>query len=69
MVSQYAKRVELEQRRADEARDRAEALMAKLGLFQQMKGEKAVSTAEKLFQRLQKIDVETGLGRFCGMLE
>ena len=62
MVSQYATRVEVEQLRADESRDRAESLMGKLGLFQQMKGEKAVSTAEKLFQRLQKIDVETGLG-------
>lgn len=62
MATQYAKRVEIEQKRADEARDRAEQLMSKLGLFQSLKGEKNVATADKLFQRLQKIDVETGLG-------
>ena len=64
MTTQYAARLEQEQKRADEARDRAEQLLSKLGLFQQMKGQKATATAESLFQRLQKIDVETGLGRF-----
>ena len=62
MTTQYAVRLEQEQKRADESRDRAEQLLSKLGLFQQMKGDKATVTAESLFQRLQKIDVETGLG-------
>ena len=62
MATQYSKRIELEQKRADEARDRAEQVMSKLGLFQQMKSSDASSlNADKMFARLQKIDVETGL--------
>ena len=63
MASQYAKRVESEQKKADEARDRAEEIMGKLGLFQQSKNTKGkAASAEKMFQKLQKIDIETGLG-------
>lgn len=61
MTGQYAKRVEAEQAKVDQARDRAEQLMTKLGVFP-LKGVDKKSEHDKMFERLQKIDIETGLG-------
>ncbi|KAJ3300836.1 hypothetical protein HK104_000030 [Borealophlyctis nickersoniae] len=73
MTSQYAHRIEVEQKRVEEARSKAEEAMAKMGAIhaaaaggkdggKDKKGSKGVNAkAEKLFQKLQKIDVETGL--------
>ncbi len=61
MTTQYAKRVEAEQAKVDQARDRADVLMTKLGVFPIKSGEKKAE-ADKMFERLQKIDIETGLG-------
>ncbi|KAJ3180398.1 hypothetical protein HDU85_004104 [Gaertneriomyces sp. JEL0708] len=66
LVGQYAKRVELEEKKAEEARNKCEGLFAKIGMFENeqeklgKRQQKAVDKA-KLFERLQKIDVETGL--------
>ena len=65
MTGQYAKRVEAEQAKVDQARERAEQLMTKLGVFPMNAIEKKPDS-DKMFQRLQKIDIETGLGIiFC----
>lgn len=61
MTSQYAKRVEAEQAKVDQARDRAEQLMKKLGVFPLKSADKKAE-GDKIFQRLQKVDIETGLG-------
>ncbi|KNC96052.1 uncharacterized protein SPPG_08646 [Spizellomyces punctatus DAOM BR117] len=74
VASQYAHRVEVEQQRVEEARAKTEEALAKLGLFEKAIAESKVNAkstgkgkgdaaarAEKLFQRLQKIDIETGL--------
>lgn len=61
MTSQYAKRVEAEQAKVDQARERSEQLMKKLGVFPLKSGDNKPE-ADKMFQRLQKIDIETGLG-------
>ncbi|KAJ3019184.1 hypothetical protein HKX48_002318 [Thoreauomyces humboldtii] len=71
VASQYAHRVESEQKRVEQARRKAEEALAKMGLFEKsvsdakakVRGKAADANlrAEKLFQRLQKIDIETGL--------
>ncbi|KAI8906492.1 hypothetical protein DFJ77DRAFT_190419 [Powellomyces hirtus] len=77
VASQYAHRVESEQKKVEQARRKAEEALAKMGLFEKSvsdaklkakaKGKDApgqadvAARAEKLFQRLQKIDIETGL--------
>ena len=65
MTTQYAKRVEAEQEKVDQARDRADQLMTKLGVFPLKTGQKKPE-ADKMFERLQKIDIETGLGISMG---
>ncbi|KAJ3156687.1 hypothetical protein HDU86_003911 [Geranomyces michiganensis] len=72
VASQYAHRVESEQKKVEQARRKAEEAFAKMGLFEKSvsdahlkakaKGDDNVAArAEKLFQRLQKIDIKTGL--------
>lgn len=60
MTGQYSKRVEAEQAKVDQARDRVEQFMTKLGVFP-IKAADKKSEPDKMFQRLQKIDIETGL--------
>ena len=86
MASQYAHRVEIEQKRVEESRQKAEEALAKLGLFNNAAaaaagqkgrskrtngvgksgsgkpGQNAAGQVDQLYQRLQKIDIETGLG-------
>ncbi|KAL2915535.1 hypothetical protein HK105_204937 [Polyrhizophydium stewartii] len=66
MASQYAHRVEEEQRRAEETRNKVEEVLGRIGVVQSVPAGKPASSseaakAEKMFQRLQKIDIETGL--------
>lgn len=61
MNGQYAKRVEAEQAKVDQARERVEQFMAKVGVFP-LKSSDKKPDQDKMFQRLQKIDIETGLG-------
>ncbi|KAJ3175827.1 hypothetical protein HDU87_005655 [Geranomyces variabilis] len=72
VASQYAHRVESEQKKVEHARRKAEDALAKMGLFEKSvndahhrakaQGDDNVAArAEKLFQRLQKIDIKTGL--------
>ena len=59
--SQFSHQVEQEKKRADAAHNKAEEVFGRIGLVQESAGKNASSRAEKIFQRLQKIDIETGL--------
>ncbi|KAJ3035122.1 hypothetical protein HDV00_004293 [Rhizophlyctis rosea] len=77
MASQYAHRVEVEHKRVEESRQKAEDALAKLQLFNappagkskirrpsqktSSKADGATVQLDKLYQKLQKIDIETGL--------
>lgn len=71
MSAQYALKVRQEQKRADEARDKADGLLDKLRVFQSLSSEKqrkdgkekGLIGSDKMgtVHRLQKIDMETGL--------
>eukprot|EP00842_Homolaphlyctis_polyrhiza_P003827 jgi/Hompol1/4445/HPOL_000207-RA len=71
MVSQYALRVETEQQRSEDARAKVEAVLSRVGVVQNVAAGKTsnpnvnpnahINKADKMFQRLQKIDIETGL--------
>ncbi|KAJ3200066.1 hypothetical protein HDU82_009212, partial [Entophlyctis luteolus] len=69
IISQYGQKLAAEQRRGEEDRAKAEEAFSKMGLFatanatSQNKAKKNASkdASSALFERLQKIDIETGL--------
>ncbi|KXS21394.1 hypothetical protein M427DRAFT_318450 [Gonapodya prolifera JEL478] len=64
MNTQYLQKISVEQQRADRERTKVEELLAKMGYFERpdAKGPVRVpAKREKIFQRLQNIDLETGL--------
>ncbi|KAI9329162.1 hypothetical protein BDR26DRAFT_939468 [Obelidium mucronatum] len=71
MAVQYSQKLSAEQRRNQEDRDKAEQNFKLMGLFDEGKHPTKNSNASKkaqaatLFERLQKIDIETGLEPFA----
>ncbi|KAI8850107.1 hypothetical protein BC829DRAFT_489040, partial [Chytridium lagenaria] len=61
MNTQYANRLAAEQKRSEAERARVEEAFGKMGLLIHHQTGEVVSASDKLFQRLQKIDLETGL--------
>ncbi|KAI9204904.1 uncharacterized protein BJ171DRAFT_91369 [Polychytrium aggregatum] len=63
MVSQYLNKATLEQKKAEEQRIRVDELFSRMGMFSQpaAPGKPSKAKSDKIFQRLQRIDVETGL--------
>ncbi|KAJ3340212.1 hypothetical protein HDU93_007302 [Gonapodya sp. JEL0774] len=64
MNSQYLQKIAAEQQRADRERSKVEELLSKMGYFERSDGKGPIrvpATKEKLFQRMQNIDLETGL--------
>lgn len=63
LSTQYAHKVDHEKKRADMTVSKVQDLFGRIGMAQdQPSGKAAKGNAEKIFQRLQKIDIETGLG-------
>lgn len=60
LSTQYAFQVESEKKRAEASNAKVEDVFARIGMITDAPGK--VSKTEKIFQRLQKIDIETGLG-------
>ncbi|KAJ3027259.1 UNVERIFIED_CONTAM: hypothetical protein HDU68_004174 [Siphonaria sp. JEL0065] len=69
MAAQYSQKLSAEQRRSQEDREKAEANFAKMGLFDESKQTSKLNSkkaqAATLFERLQKIDIDTGLEPFA----
>ncbi|KAH6564305.1 hypothetical protein BASA83_011775 [Batrachochytrium salamandrivorans] len=68
MASQYQHRVVEEQRKLEDTRAKVEGVLGRIGRAPGVKAtnrtsktSNTMSTTEKMFQRLQKIDIETGL--------
>lgn len=60
LSTQYAHQVEVEKKRADTAQNKVENVFARIGMVHDQQPS-TQQRAEKIFQRLQKIDIETGL--------
>jgi hypothetical protein len=60
LSTQYSHQIETEKKRADVSNSKVEDLFGKIGVISETS--KQPNKTTKIFQRLQKIDIETGLG-------
>jgi hypothetical protein len=62
LSTQYAHQVELEKKRADTCHNKVEDVFGRIGMVNNEGTAKSkTGNTDKIFQRLQKIDIETGL--------